>query len=509
LVFAALIIWLIFLFSTLGITASDFFTPNLATISLQLGLDGDVAGVTFLAFGNGSPDLSSTFSAMKAGSGSLAIGELLGAASFIVSCVVGSMCIIRPFHVYRWPFLRDVGFFTIAVTLLLIILQDGQIRLWEAVSMITLYVFYALVIGFGSWWTKRQDQKKLRENMIRAEYDQGEFAPYRDQRESLFSCRRVPRVDRCTADTSRSPELSPLRFASPTPTRSRAASSPLAPRLQTNLPSRSSISRTPSPSPSPLVSQLPSFSLLGALEFREVVSSLRNQASTSSLSMFESPVTPYAGGHYHAYPRTRGVRSPSSLSRETDPWDATLAPLPLGERSQQQQQQQRGPLIFSSGVESEEPTEQILSIPSIHRIPPSPTPSDTSESTTYITLTKQQRFLKMAVHVMHVLFPTLHHFDKQSVLGQIASIFAAPAVLVLTITLPVVVTPLAGSLAAKEKLYADDAPLMDFEEEGVQRVLIAEEEVQEEMHEMKFNKWLMATQCALAPVVCVKVLFSE
>lgn len=110
---------------------------------------------------------------------------------------------------------------------------------------------------------------------------------------------------------------------------------------------------------------------------------------------------------------------------------------------------------------------------------------------------------------MHVLFPTLHHFDKQSLLGQIASIFAAPAVLVLTVTLPVVVTPLAGSLAAKEKLYADDAPLMDFEEEGVQRVLIAEEEVQEEMHEMKFNKWLMATQCALAPVVCVKVLFSE
>ena len=109
----------------------------------------------------------------------------------------------------------------------------------------------------------------------------------------------------------------------------------------------------------------------------------------------------------------------------------------------------------------------------------------------------------------HVLFPTLHHFNKQSLLGRVASIFAAPAVLALTITLPVVVTPFAGSLAAKEKIYADDAPLMDFEEEGVQRVLIAEEEVQEDMHEMKFNKWLMAAQCVIAPPFCVKVLFSK
>ncbi|EEB87269.1 hypothetical protein MPER_15458, partial [Moniliophthora perniciosa FA553] len=46
--FVGLIVWLIFLFSTLGISASDFFTPNLATIAQLLGLDENVAGVTFL-----------------------------------------------------------------------------------------------------------------------------------------------------------------------------------------------------------------------------------------------------------------------------------------------------------------------------------------------------------------------------------------------------------------------------------------------------------------------------
>ena len=90
-VFSALLLWLFFLFSTLGISASDLFTPNLATIAQFLGLDENVAGVTFLVFGNASPDVYGTFSAMRADSGSLAIGELLGAATFIVFCVVGSI----------------------------------------------------------------------------------------------------------------------------------------------------------------------------------------------------------------------------------------------------------------------------------------------------------------------------------------------------------------------------------------------------------------------------------
>jgi sodium/potassium/calcium exchanger 6 len=189
--FVGLLIWLIFLFSTLGISASDFFTPNLATLAQLLGLDENVAGVTFLAFGNGSPDVFSTFSAMRANSGSLAIGELLGAASFIVSCVVGSMCIIKPFKVHRKPFLRDVGFFTVAVSLLLAILWDGRLFSWEAGILVALYVVYVMVVIVGTWWDRRQEKMRRVEAMIRAEYDEDEEThhpifhdeqPYRDER---------------------------------------------------------------------------------------------------------------------------------------------------------------------------------------------------------------------------------------------------------------------------------------------------------------------------------------
>lgn len=183
LMFIGLLVWLAFLFSTLGISASDFFCPNLATLADRLGLDENVAGVTFLAFGNGSPDVFSTFSAMRAGAGALAVGELLGAASFIVSVVAGAMCIIRPFTVSPRPFLRDVGFFTIAVALVLFILRDGTLHQWEALTLIALYVVYVSVVVFGTWWERRQLRRKQYEYTIHSEYMDEELPePYRDER---------------------------------------------------------------------------------------------------------------------------------------------------------------------------------------------------------------------------------------------------------------------------------------------------------------------------------------
>lgn len=169
-IFAGYLVWLLFLFSTLGISASDFFCPNLGTLAQLLGLDENVAGVTFLAFGNGSPDLFSTFSAMREDSGGLAIGELLGAAAFVTSCVVGSMCIIKPFKVDRAPFIRDVGFFTAAVMLLMVVLWDSKIELWEAELLIGVYFVYVVVVVAGSWWERRRARRLQREDLMRDEY---------------------------------------------------------------------------------------------------------------------------------------------------------------------------------------------------------------------------------------------------------------------------------------------------------------------------------------------------
>jgi solute carrier family 24 (sodium/potassium/calcium exchanger), member 6 len=482
-VFIAYVVWLLFLFSTLGISASDFFTPNLASLAQLLGLDENVAGVTFLAFGNGSPDVFSTFSAMRANSGSLAIGELLGAASFIVSCVVGSICIIKPFHVRPGPFLRDVGFFAAAVGLLLIILRDDLIHPWEAALMVVLYVTYVATVVIGTWWANRTQKRREREALVRAEYQDEELPP-----PAIFE---VPyRDDPTSQDTLLVPSSPRMR--------SHSSPDPVPPRIQTDIPRRS-------PSPilgtnpnTPHLAQMPSFSLVGALEFRQVVASLRNEGSGSSLSMFDSPVTPYAGGHYHS--RTASSRSRMSHEQERDPWDAALA---LNDRPSRVR-------VTSAPASTYFPHEPPMSIPTISRTPASPTASESdaeSQHYPHLPFTRWQRVKYVLGACYYTLFPTLLRFRTKSILGQVAAIFAAPAVTLLTLTLPVVVTPYVSNHSSREKLDNSHS-LMDFEEEGVERVLIAEEEVEEEMHGIGFNKWLTAVQAILGPLFCIAVLFT-
>ncbi|KAG0695897.1 Sodium/calcium exchanger protein-domain-containing protein [Suillus ampliporus] len=513
LIFAALLLWLLFLFSTLGISASDFFTPNLATIATFLGLDENVAGVTFLAFGNASPDVFSTFSAMRADSGSLAIGELLGAASFIVSVVAGSMCIIKPFRVERTPFLRDVGFFTSAVVVLLVILQDELIRAEECAFLVAMYVCYAAVVVVGSWWERRRDRKERREALIRAEYGEDEIVePYHDV--------VTPPADNDTLTVPLTP-----------PTRHRAASCPQPPRLSlatSSQPRPLSYSfhaqspggaRTPSPLTSPHLSQMPSFSLVGALEFRQVVASLQAHAASSSLSIFESPVTPYAGGRYHRH-GSHASRTPLS---EVDPWDSTLGGMPLDERSPRllvndMIAEDHEPSHSSSVLDVQVQTSASISpIPSISHTPASPTDAastTTTEVEPYVPPSKLQRVWRVIKKTYYILFPALHHFKQKNTLGKIASLLAAPAVMALTLTLPVVVVPYDsnGSASEKHKRHhstGEDGRLVDFEEDGIERALIAEEVMQPDLHEIEFNKWLMAAQCVLGPLFCLGVLFHD
>lgn len=127
---------------------------------------------------------------MREDSGGLAIGELLGAAAFVTSCVVGSMCIIKPFKVDRAPFIRDVGFFTVAVVLLMVVLWDSKIELWEAEMLIVLYFVYVVIVVAGSWWERRRARRLQREDLMRDEFREEvipEIAvitePYRDERE--------------------------------------------------------------------------------------------------------------------------------------------------------------------------------------------------------------------------------------------------------------------------------------------------------------------------------------
>ena len=169
--FTILVVWLALLFSTIGIAASDFFCINLSTIAGILGMSESMAGVTFLAFGNGSPDVFSTFAAMSTHSGSLAVGELVGAAGFITAVVAGSMALVRPFKVARKSFVRDVGFFIVAASFSMVFLADGHLHLWECIVMVAFYLFYVGFVLAWHWYLGKKRREKARDKAARSHFN--------------------------------------------------------------------------------------------------------------------------------------------------------------------------------------------------------------------------------------------------------------------------------------------------------------------------------------------------
>uniref|UniRef100_A0A671Q7N1 Sodium/calcium exchanger membrane region domain-containing protein n=1 Tax=Sinocyclocheilus anshuiensis TaxID=1608454 RepID=A0A671Q7N1_9TELE len=155
------------------------FCPNLSAISSTLRLTHNVAGVTFLALGNGAPDV---FSAMAAFShpqtAGLAVGALFGAGIFVTTVVAGSIALVKPFTVASRPFLRDVIFYMAAVFWTFSILYKGHISMGEAVGYLGLYIAYVLTVIVSAYiYNRQKHQLNGSAQTTGREEDDGEYEP--------------------------------------------------------------------------------------------------------------------------------------------------------------------------------------------------------------------------------------------------------------------------------------------------------------------------------------------
>lgn len=279
--FVILMSWLGLLFTTIGIAASDFFCVNLSTIATILGLSESLAGVTFLAFGNGSPDVFSTFAAMSSNSGSMAVGELIGAAGFITAVIAGSMALVREFKVSTKTFVRDICFFIGAVSFAMYFLADGRIHLWECCLMIGFYIFYVIVVVGWHAFVNRRKARREREAASRGHFniagvhgENDELEAYRDDPEDhdpttgrrsapfaddIGALERGPRIEIGEATNVEDDEASGQQVAAEMTSSMRV----MRPRGRRNTTTITPIRP----------------SLVGALEFRSVLSSLQDEGN--------------------------------------------------------------------------------------------------------------------------------------------------------------------------------------------------------------------------------------
>lgn len=159
------VMWLLVLFVALGVTSGDFLTPALFVISKTLRMSQNMAGVTLLAFGNGSPDIFAALAGVRQGSYELVIGGLIGGGIFVTTVVAGSVFLVAPFKLASRPFVRDVVFYFSAGAWAFYLFYTGSITMMHAIGFICLYCAYITVvvvsgIVYQRYLVKEQDRQQ-------------------------------------------------------------------------------------------------------------------------------------------------------------------------------------------------------------------------------------------------------------------------------------------------------------------------------------------------------------
>lgn len=155
--------WLLVLFIGLGVTADAYFCPALRVIAQVMKLSQNIAGVTFLAFGNGAPDIFSAIAAVtsaKGGDVGLAFGALFGAGVFVTTVVAGTISLVTPFRSIQRPLLRDIIFFIVASFAAYVAMYDGEIQAVESVGFIIMYAVYLVVLIGGHLINRRLKERR-------------------------------------------------------------------------------------------------------------------------------------------------------------------------------------------------------------------------------------------------------------------------------------------------------------------------------------------------------------
>lgn len=126
--FTTVIFWVVILFYLLYTIADNHFTVSLQALSDFFKLSPDMAGLTFLAFGNGAPDFFTSFAGVERNT-SLILSGSVGSGLFITCLVLGAVILAssdpvnpedaiknsvksdNPRVVSPYPFFRNIGLY--------------------------------------------------------------------------------------------------------------------------------------------------------------------------------------------------------------------------------------------------------------------------------------------------------------------------------------------------------------------------------------------------------------
>jgi len=124
------------------VIGGELLVRGASALAAMLRISPLVIGLTVVAFGTSAPELAVSVQAVYAGSGELAVGNLVGSNIANVLLILGISALVAPLAVSSQLIRFDVPLVIGASVLLLLLGLDGLIKAWEGVLLSSLLVAY-------------------------------------------------------------------------------------------------------------------------------------------------------------------------------------------------------------------------------------------------------------------------------------------------------------------------------------------------------------------------------
>lgn len=131
----------------------DLLVRGAVGLSSRLGISPLLAGLTIVGFGTSTPELVASVQAALAGSGGIAVGNVVGSNIANVLLILGVTAVIFPLAVTPQAFRRDALALILATAACVVAVQLGVLTRWSGAILIAGMVAYVLYAYLGE---KRQ-----------------------------------------------------------------------------------------------------------------------------------------------------------------------------------------------------------------------------------------------------------------------------------------------------------------------------------------------------------------
>lgn len=156
---------MMYVFVALAIVCDEFFVPALGVITDKLQISEDVAGATFMAAGGSAPELFTSLIGVFISHSNVGIGTIVGSAVFNILFVIGTCSLFSReiLHLTWWPLFRDVSFYILDLSMLIVFFLDSLIAWWESLLLLLAYALYVFAMKWNKQtelWVKEQLSKR-------------------------------------------------------------------------------------------------------------------------------------------------------------------------------------------------------------------------------------------------------------------------------------------------------------------------------------------------------------